>query len=100
MVFSPDGTRLAAAGGGGKIRIWDVATGRVLAEDIVADVNLPDFPRSIMDGFAIRAASTFGASDGNPAYINVPWTVAMGEIPSFSIGTLLPTGQERPLMAF
>jgi len=84
------------------------ATGRVLAEDIVADVNLPDFPRAIMDGFAIRAASTFGASDGNPAYINVPRTVAMGEIPSFSIGPgeaakistggMLPKGADSVVM--
>ena len=83
-------------------------TGRVLAEDIVAGVNLPDFPRSIMDGFAVRAASTFGASDGNPAYINVPRTVAMGEIPSFSIGLgeaakistggMLPKGTDSVVM--
>ena len=85
-----------------------VATGRVLAEDIVADVNLPDFPRSIMDGFAVCAASTFGASNGNPAYINVPQTVAMGEIPEFSIapgeaakistGGMLPKGTDSVVM--
>jgi len=84
------------------------ATGRVLAEEIVADVSLPDFPRAIMDGFAVRAASTFGASDGNPAYINVPRTVAMGEIPSFSIGPgeaakistggMLPKGTDSVVM--
>lgn len=76
------------------------ATGRVLAEDIVADVNLPDFPRAIMDGFAVRAASTFGASDGSPAYITVPRTVAMGEIPAFSIGpgeaAIISTGGMLP----
>ncbi|MEN8245869.1 MAG: gephyrin-like molybdotransferase Glp [Thermodesulfobacteriota bacterium] len=84
------------------------ATGRVLAEDIVADVNLPDFPRAIMDGFAVRAASTFGASDGSPAYINVPRTVAMGEIPAFSLGPgeaakistggMLPKGTDSVVM--
>ena len=84
------------------------ATGRVLAEDIVADVNLPDFPRAIMDGFALRAATTFGASDGSPAYITVPHTVAMGEIPAFSIGPgeaakistggMLPKGTDSVVM--
>jgi molybdopterin molybdotransferase len=84
------------------------ATGRVLAEDIVADVDLPDFPRSIMDGFAVSAATTFGASDGNPAYINVPRSVAMGEIPEFSIGPgeaakistggMLPKGTDSVVM--
>ena len=84
------------------------ASGRVLAEDIVADVNLPDFPRAIMDGFAVRAASTFGASDGNPAYISVLRTVAMGEIPEFSIapgeaakistGGMLPKGTDSVVM--
>ena len=84
------------------------ATGRVLAEDIVADVDLPDFPRSIMDGFAVSAATTFGASDGNPAYINVPKSVAMGEIPEFSIGPgeaakistggMLPKGTDSVVM--
>ena len=84
------------------------ATGRVLAEDIVADVDLPDFPRSIMDGFAVNAASTFGASEGSPAYIHVPQTVAMGEIPKFSIGPgeaaristggMLPRGTDSVVM--
>lgn len=84
------------------------ATNRVLAEEIVADVNLPDFPRAIMDGFAVRAASTFGASDGNPAYLTVPRTVAMGEIPAFSIGPgeaaristggMLPNGTDSVVM--
>ena len=84
------------------------ATNRVLAEDIVADVDLPDFPRAIMDGFAVRAAATFGASDGNPAYINVPRTVFMGEIPAFSIGPgeaakistggMLPKGADSVVM--
>lgn len=60
--------------------------GRVLASDIVSDTDLPDFVRATMDGYAVRAASTFGASEGNPAYLTVTGTVAMGESPDFSIG--------------
>jgi len=60
--------------------------GRVLASDIVSEADLPDFTRAIMDGCAVRAASTFGASEGNPAYLTVKGSVAMGESPAFSIG--------------
>ena len=52
--------------------------GRIIAQDIVADTNLPDFRRATMDGFAVQGASTFGASDGNPAYLVVKGSVAMG----------------------
>ncbi|MGD2185227.1 MAG: molybdopterin molybdotransferase MoeA [Desulfobacterales bacterium] len=60
--------------------------GRILAEDIVADVDLPDFPRSIVDGYALQGASTFGASEGNPAYLTVTGSIAMGESPDLTIG--------------
>ncbi|MEE8399262.1 MAG: gephyrin-like molybdotransferase Glp [Desulfobacterales bacterium] len=62
------------------------AANRILAEDIVSDVDLPDFPRSTMDGYAVGAASTFGASEANPAYLTLTETVTMGDAPSFSIG--------------
>jgi molybdopterin molybdotransferase len=62
------------------------SVGRILAEDIQSDIDLPDFSRSIMDGFAVRGSSTFGASEGNPAYLNVKGTVSMGNKPGFSVG--------------
>jgi molybdopterin molybdotransferase len=82
--------------------------GRILAEDIVADVDLPDFPRAIVDGYAVQGASTFGASDANPAYLTVTATVAMGESPALSIGPgqavriatggMLPQGSDSVVM--
>ena len=42
--------------------------GRVLAETISADRDLPEFLRATMDGYAVKASATFGASDGSPAY--------------------------------
>lgn len=82
--------------------------GRTLGKDIVSDVDLPDFSRSIMDGFAVRASSTFGASEGNPAYLNMPYTIRMGESPDFSIGPgeaakistggMLPKGADSVVM--
>ena len=41
--------------------------GRVLAEDIRAEVDVPGFDRSNMDGFAVRAEDTFGASEAEPS---------------------------------
>jgi molybdopterin molybdotransferase len=84
------------------------SVGRILAEDIRSGIDLPDFPRSIMDGFAVKGASTFGASEGNPAYINVKGTVAMGESSDFSVGAgeavristggMLPAGTDSVVM--
>ena len=82
--------------------------GRILAEDIHSDIDLPDFARSTMDGFAVRGASTFGASEGNPAYLAVKGTVAMGESSHLSVGPgeavristggMLPAGTDSVVM--
>jgi molybdopterin molybdotransferase len=68
-----------------KVSLMD-SVGRILAEDIQSDIDLPDFPRATMDGFAVRGSSTFGASEGNPAYLNVVDTVSMGKKPNFPVG--------------
>jgi molybdopterin molybdotransferase len=60
--------------------------GRVLGENLVSDIDLPGFDRSTMDGFAVCAASTFGASEGSPAFLNVKGSIAMGQTVDFSIG--------------
>jgi len=57
------------------------ALGRILAADIPSPTQLPTFPRSNMDGYAVRARDTFGASDGLPAYLKVSGEVAMGQVP-------------------
>ena len=44
----------------------DEALGRVLAEDVRAEVDVPGFDRSNMDGFAVHAEDTFGASEERP----------------------------------
>jgi molybdopterin molybdotransferase len=59
---------------------------RVIAETVTATEHLPDFRRSTMDGYAVRAASTFGATENNPAFLTVKGTALMGETPEFSIG--------------
>jgi molybdopterin molybdotransferase len=54
------------------------AIGRVTAQDMQSPQALPDFRRSTVDGYAVRASDTFGASDSLPAYLRVVGEVAMG----------------------
>ena len=58
------------------------ALDRVLGERVLAPGDLPTFRRSTMDGFAVRAADTFGATEGLPAYLEVVDEVLMGRAPS------------------
>src|SRR4030095_4641696 len=61
--------------------------GRILAEDIIAPHPLPDFRRSTVDGYAVRAGDTHGASDSLPAYLDLVGEVPMGDAPGFEIAT-------------
>lgn len=54
------------------------ALGRVTASPVAAPHPLPTFRRSTVDGYALRAADTFGASESLPAYLNVIGEVPMG----------------------
>ncbi|MFQ5532587.1 MAG: gephyrin-like molybdotransferase Glp [Candidatus Methylomirabilales bacterium] len=84
------------------------ALGRILAADLVSPVQLPTFPRSVMDGYAVRARDTFGASDGLPAYLKVSGEVAMGQAPSLQVnsgetvrvhtGGMIPAGADAVVM--
>ncbi|MBP1623128.1 MAG: molybdenum cofactor synthesis domain protein, partial [Acidobacteria bacterium] len=49
----------------------DAALDRVLSEDIVSGEDLPEGARSTVDGYAVRAEDTFGASDSIPAFLDV-----------------------------
>ncbi len=57
------------------------ACGRITSQEIRAPENLPAYPRATMDGFAVRAVDTFGASERLPAYLEVSGEVGMGEFP-------------------
>ena len=62
------------------------AVGRILAEDMSSPVNLPEFARSTMDGYALCAADSFGASESIPAYLDMVGQVPMGAAPGFEVG--------------
>jgi molybdopterin molybdotransferase len=53
--------------------------GRVLAENLFSAVDLPHFHRAAMDGYAVRAKDTFGASQSLPAYLKLSGVVEMGK---------------------
>lgn len=82
--------------------------GRVCAEDVRAPHPLPEFPRSTVDGFAVRARDTFGASDSLPAYLSLIGEVPMGGAPQFEVragqcavlhtGGMLPSGADAVVM--
>lgn len=59
------------------IPLWE-AGGRVLAEDIIAKEDVPAFDRSPVDGYAILASDTSGATESNPAVLKVIDTIAAG----------------------
>jgi molybdopterin molybdotransferase len=81
---------------------------RILCEDILSDIDLPDFARSTMDGYAVKASSTYGASEGSPAYFNIKGRISMGSSPDFTIqageaakiatGGMLPKGADSVVM--
>ena len=76
------------------------AMGRVLAEDIAATEYVPDFDRSTVDGYAVRARDTFGCSDAIPAILPLQGEVFMGEGAEFDLNpeecVAVPTGGALP----
>ena len=84
------------------------AMGRVLAEDIAATEYVPDFDRSTVDGYAVRARDTFGCTDSIPAILPLQGEVFMGEGAEFDLnpeecvavptGGALPTGADSVVM--
>lgn len=62
------------------------ANGRVLATAVTAPHALPQFRRSTMDGYAVRAADTYGASESLPAFLQVVGEVPMGQPATVALG--------------
>lgn len=76
------------------------AMGRVLAEDVSATEYVPDFDRSTVDGYAVRANDTFGCTDAIPAILSLQGEVLMGEGVGFTLESgacaAVPTGGAVP----
>jgi molybdopterin molybdotransferase len=67
-----------------KINIED-SLHRVLSEDIISPINLPEFPRSTVDGFALKAKDTFGVSEKNPAILRMVGEIPMGQVSDIEV---------------
>jgi molybdopterin molybdotransferase len=65
----------------------EVSFGRVLSKDILSPEDLPGFSRSSMDGYAVRAKDTFGATESLPALFEVTGEVVMGQVPNLTVGS-------------
>jgi molybdopterin molybdotransferase len=82
--------------------------GRVLAEDATSSQVLPDFRRSTMDGYAVQARDTFGASGTLPAYLTLIGEVSMGRVADLKVepsttaivhtGGMVPEGADAVVM--
>jgi len=82
--------------------------GRILSRDVISKIDLPEFNRATMDGYAVQARSTFGASENMPALLTIIGTVEMGKVPSVSVnageavrittGGMLPKGADSVVM--
>ena len=84
------------------------AAGRVLAHDVVSSVDVPAFRRSMMDGYAVRAEDTYGATSYNPIPLDVVGTSMPGTVPTARVdqeqcvtivtGAPIPDGADAVLM--
>jgi molybdopterin molybdotransferase len=84
------------------------ALGRVLTNPIAAPHPLPPFPRSTVDGYAVSAKDTFGASPGLPAYLRLVGEIDMGMTAGISLdptqavlihtGGMIPEGADAVVM--
>ncbi len=93
---------------GTEIVAFHSALRRVLAEEIAAPFDLPPFDRAAMDGYAVRAENTFGASQSNPIYFKVLGEVSTGEKATLEVrdfeavriatGAAMPRGADAVVM--
>jgi molybdopterin molybdotransferase len=84
------------------------AFARVLSRDVVSPEDLPGFPRTVVDGYAIRAKDSFGATESLPALLEIVGEVGMGQIPSMTVaagqavkistGGMVPEGADGVVM--
>jgi molybdopterin molybdotransferase len=113
-LLPPDAARSLLLDNVSKLRVeteligTEVSLHRVTADDISAPHALPEFSRSSVDGYAVRASDTFGATDSQPAYLESVGEIPMGARPSVRLiagqcamihtGGMLPEGADAVAM--
>ena len=86
----------------------EASLGRTLAEDITAKESIPAFDRSTVDGYALRAADTYGSGESIPSQLDIIGEILMGEKAEaavkdgqcikISTGGMLPEGADSVVM--
>ena len=86
----------------------DDASGRVLAEDIVAALSIPSFDRAAMDGYAVKARDTFNSGQFNPKVLDLVAELDAGQTPQervdtgqciqIATGAMMPRGADAVVM--
>ncbi|HIH74676.1 MAG TPA: molybdopterin biosynthesis protein [Methanosarcina sp.] len=84
------------------------AYGKIFAEDIITEINVPPFPRAVMDGYAVRAENTYNSTETEPVKLkllgNIPagsdskFTVSTGEAVEIATGAPIPEGADAVVM--
>lgn len=84
------------------------AYNRVLSEDIISSEDIPSFTRSAVDGFAVKAKDTYGASESLPSILRIVGEVRMGQEADIKLlqgetvkiptGGMLPEGSDSVVM--
>jgi molybdopterin molybdotransferase len=74
------------------------ADGRTVAEPIDAVMNVPHYARAAMDGWAVRAEDTFGASDRSPAIVRPSDAMGPDRAVRVHTGSELPEGADAVVM--
>ena len=95
----------------GKIRLMETETievsgslDRFVVTDVISPEDLPSFNKTMMDGYAVKAEDTFGASEENPVFLDLIGEVRIGEIPKrelkkgqaiqINTGAMMPKGAD------
>ena len=76
----------------------EACTGRVLAEAVISGRNVPHYRRAAMDGYAVRASDTLGASPANPVLLQLADRVEEGSSIWVHTGAAVPTGADAVVM--
>lgn len=84
------------------------AHSKILAEDIIAEINVPPFSRAVMDGYAVRAEDTYASGENEPVRLrklgNIPagssskFVVSAGETVEIATGAPIPEGADSVVM--
>jgi molybdopterin molybdotransferase len=86
----------------------DQSLNRILADNVFSPVDLPPFSRSTVDGYAVKAADTLGASASMPTYLDIIGSIEMGvetelelksgQAAAIPTGGMIPKGSDAVLM--